>query len=94
MNSIEEFNKTIAAINLLFPQVASLITLGDAAIRALWGIWSNANPGKTFDEFITTLRADSAEVKALAGEQLTARGFVQGADGEWYKPVVAPPLPV
>jgi hypothetical protein len=85
--TLATFNSILTGVNLLLPQVAGLITIGDAAIRALWGIWSARNPGKTFDEYIAELRADAQAVQLLAAEKLTERGFVQAADGTWYKPV-------
>jgi len=85
--TLTELNAAIAAANVLLPQVAGIITIGDVAIRTLWGIWSERNPGRTFEEYIAELRSDAEAVQTLAAAQLTARGFVQAADGSWYKPV-------
>lgn len=83
----EEFVAALAAANAIVPQVTSLITIGAFAIDQLWGIWSERNPGKPFEEFLAELRANAADLKGMAAEQLKARGFVQAPDGAWYRPL-------
>lgn len=83
----EEIVGLIGTANVLLPQITTLVSLGAFAIDQLWGIWSERNPGKTFEEFIADLRSNAAELKDVAGDALKARGFVQAADGSWYKPL-------
>lgn len=80
-----EFVEAVSTANQLIPQLSMLIGVAGFAIDQLWGIWSANNPDKTFEDFIADLRKSAAELKDLSAEQLAARGFVQAADGTWYR---------
>lgn len=67
-------------------QVVSAIPVLIAAYELGYRLWKEAHGDGTFDEYNAHLLASSSEVTSIAGAWLTEHGWVQGADGGWYRP--------
>ena len=66
-------------------KLSAIVPAALALYRVVWGIWKQANPTKTFEDFNGDLLSGAYEVQNASTTWLVAHGWVVGADGHWHK---------